>query len=386
MRVSVMFSRSGFPQVDSNVVKDVQRSKDATVSQPSAEIQELRAKDLEKLEQATLRDEITQLAIALRAMQRSLKGQIFDRNANLTRALFAQFGLDAIEMFLPQLKWLIVSWIHMRKLEPANLRTDIVIFCEVDKIEKLSPLISMGCSTVLRTSESEPSMCRLHQYTPLFARDKAKDPVARDIGNYHYGESTQPVAEYPDTSWEYDLLLRSDLDAFFTIKWATWFPSRRDAMYVGDGGYIHDSGERYQTLPRLQFVAKRLGLKLPELHNVGTSWLGSGRLMVAAAKLQSAVIRWLELYEFTAFDAQGEAGITGWPNWHHAVLTLYGGEVAFNQFDRGGLQKLTNELSEGSCNAVVQSGAPSWIDSLQITHAHVLHGDDKFSKVRQHVF
>jgi hypothetical protein len=51
---------------------------------------------------------------------------------------------------------------------------------------------------------------------PLKFRDPHTDPVANDLKGYHYGESTQIVAEYPDAAFQYDILLRSDLDAFLT--------------------------------------------------------------------------------------------------------------------------------------------------------------------------
>lgn len=54
--------------------------------------------------------------------------------------------------------------------------------------------------------------------------------VARDLKGYHYGESTQIVAEYPDDAYQYDIILRSDLDAFLTPGWAAWVPERRHTM------------------------------------------------------------------------------------------------------------------------------------------------------------
>lgn len=56
--------------------------------------------------------------------------------------------------------------------------------------------------------------------------------VARDLKGYHYGESTQIVAEYPDDAYQYDIILRSDLDAFLTPGWAAWVPERRHTMWV----------------------------------------------------------------------------------------------------------------------------------------------------------
>ena len=45
----------------------------------------------------------------------------------LTRALYTQLGQDRFVHFLVQLKWLVWSWVRMRRREPSRLRTDILV-------------------------------------------------------------------------------------------------------------------------------------------------------------------------------------------------------------------------------------------------------------------
>lgn len=201
--------------------------------------------------------------------------------------------------------------IQMRKFEPPRLRTDILVFTEMDTdansrvAENIARLNSLGCSERLRSSFEEPSMCRLLPYTPILARNPHTDSVARDLHDYHYAESTQIVAEYPSTHFKsaanmhlclldksvftrrlrflslrdsivdckivynrYDVVFRSDLDAFLLPDWSHWVPKRRDTMYTGKGGFIQGEEKHgLQTLRRLSFAAARMGLKEPTVIN-----------------------------------------------------------------------------------------------------------------------
>lgn len=75
----------------------------------------------------------------------------------------------------------------------------------------------------------------------------------------------------PVYRYQYDILLRSDLDAFMAPNWGNWTPLRRDVMYVGKGGFIN-GGEKQnlQTVRRLLHAARRMGLPDPKVVNPGT--------------------------------------------------------------------------------------------------------------------
>ena len=178
----------------------------------------------------------------------------------------------------------------------------------------------------------------------------------------------------------------------------------------------------------------------PKVTNPGTSWVGDGRLLIVAARLQSEVIRWLHRYEFVDFD-RCCAGMTGWsvqltcklphlismrdvgntttallffyqtlgviyaragallygcrraaqyrwpvvylsaptsrPNWHYKVLTLYAGYIAFNTLGDG-LKRIVMEVHEGTAGKGTWRGDNMMLEPIR--HAHVLHGRGVFSK------
>ena len=342
------------------------------------------ADDLQQYEQEMIKQKVAGLVKQLHVLQgqhnKSDGRAGWEPGARLSRAVFLQLGQDRFTHFIVQLKWFLLSWVYTRKYEPPHLKTDVLVFTQlVDEEHKgaVAVLEDLGCTREPRKSWDEPSRCRLHDYVPLKFRNPHHDRVANDLKGYGYGESTQIVAEYPDSAFQYDVILRSDLDAFMCPKWGGWVPERRDTMYVGKGGFIQGNEKHgLQTLKRLHHAAKRLGLPAPTVINPGTSWVGDGRLLIVAARLQSEVIRWLHRYEFVDFD-KCCAGMTGWPNWHYKVLTLYGGYLAFNALGDG-LKRIVMDIHEGT------AGRGKWRgDNVMLTdirHAHVLHGRGVFSK------
>ena len=51
------------------------------------------------------------------------------------------------------------------------------------------------------------------------------------------------------------------------------------------------------------------------------------------------------------------AGMTGWPNWHYKVLTLYGGYLAFNALGTG-LKRIVMDIHEGTAGR--GTGSNKW--------------------------
>ena len=105
-------------------------------------------------------------------------------DAKVTRAVFVQLGQDRWVHFLVQLKWFLLSWVYMRKLEPSRLKTDVLVFTQIEEEEfpgALRALKELGCTTDPRTSFAEPSTCRIRDYTPMKFRNPNTDPVARRL-------------------------------------------------------------------------------------------------------------------------------------------------------------------------------------------------------------
>eukprot|EP00038_Savillea_parva_P004258 m.135691 g.135691 ORF g.135691 m.135691 type:complete len:548 (+) comp11422_c0_seq1:488-2131(+) len=324
------------------------------------------------------------------------------------RAVVVELGADRAK-FLTEFKWLFRSWIDVRQTEMAvntktaaaaasttstymastsihqqgamaahdapYLVTDLVVCTDMNDTGLMSALEGLGCHVdgLGRRSRTEAPACHVHSYTRLSVRAKSdpSDDMAHDLRHYNYVDSINVVADY--NGYAYDVLLRSDLDTFLAPDWASTRLATAHgpapAILVGQGYYIVDGP--YQTRARLEFVAQRLGLHATTVDNLGTTWGGPRLLAQATARLQVQIVRWLDLYEFTAFDRR-EAGTSGWPNWHWGVLTLYAGHLALNNVPRlHHVPHLLDHDTTDNTQPLVGSG---------VLHMHVLHGNVSFSK------
>ena len=212
---------------------------------------------------------------------------------------------------------LFLSWIRVRQKQPKGFKTDLLVVTPKENVKRLSYL---GCSTALRKNREEKDRCVIILYTPLVWR-KVSDPLIEYKG---YIDSMLCLAEYD--GYQYDAMMRSDLDTFIMPGFAEWTPPSHTTLVVGKGGYGHNNANAH-----LKYVSKVLGLDVKDgLMGLGSTWFGDTRLMVVSAKLTIAVMRWIHTQEFSAFE-KCCSGTLGWPHWHWAVLLLYGGHVALNQ-------------------------------------------------------
>jgi hypothetical protein len=206
--------------------------------------------------------------------------------------------------------------------QPEGFRTDLVINTPQ---ENLKVLTEIGCTTDVRTDVSQPDKCIINFYKPMYQRKTPKG-VAPDplIAYQRYVDSIICLAEYK--GFEYDAVLRSDVDTFLMPGFASWVPQARETLIAGNGGYGHDNANAH-----LAYVSKILKLDTKEgLGSLGSSWFGDTKLMVAAAQLSISVMRWMQTQEFNTFE-KCCSGTLGWPHWHWPVLSMYGNHVALNQ-------------------------------------------------------
>ena len=163
----------------------------------------------------------------------------------------------------------------MMKHEPANWRTDLVVFVlnDLEYFNKTDFLFNqLNCSFEnRRRSSSDEPMCTLVEYTPLSMRklenfedgliSKSKYEfllnemdifgnnsthlnmfygfLQEKIGNYGYVDSILMAFdgyEYLKQAG-YHYLIRSDMDVFLTPLFARWLPRNCNDFYVGRGGY-----------------------------------------------------------------------------------------------------------------------------------------------------
>ena len=71
------------------------------------------------------------------------------------------------------------------------------------------------------------------------------------------------ISHSTDQGFDYDGVLRSDLDTFVMPGFADWLPPARDKLAVGTGGYGTTNSNAH-----LAFVSKRLGLNMKASHQL----------------------------------------------------------------------------------------------------------------------
>ncbi|CAK4846187.1 unnamed protein product [Aphanomyces euteiches] len=255
------------------------------------------------------------------------------------------------DVFVKQFRWFRRSWEEMQKYEPAAWRTDIIVL--TNGIVK--DLWEFNCSSVYRQSREEPNKCIVIQDYKLLYTEEFK---------YRFGDSINVLTHDSAVFDQYDWLLRTDIDVFFTPTFSTWHP---DKMVVGGGGY-----QTAKNRPRLDRIAQDMGLQNLGLQGVGSTWYGPTNLVRECAKLTVKAMKYLHEHEFTDEEKSPEYGTKGWPDWHYGVLTLYAGHIAINHCAYGEGAEKNEEMLD----------YPTSSDDATALHAH-LHtwqGRERFSK------
>ncbi|OQR98006.1 hypothetical protein ACHHYP_20405 [Achlya hypogyna] len=267
------------------------------------------------------------------------------------RAAVMYLPADRADKFLPQFRWFHLSWIEMQQYEPPLWRTDIVIFTDAP----LAALTELGCSTAPRTTTNEPNKCIVVD-NYMSARLKTL--------NYPFVDSIN-VATHSALEL-YDWVLRTDIDTFLTPAFASWKPS---TMSVGYGQYAF---EDYDTLNRLARIMDDLRYAPARIDNVGSTWYGPQAVVRACAALTVKTMVYLHEREFSAEEKSEAYGASGWPEWHHGVLSLYAGHIAINECTREtGVVKREDQLDfPTSSNESIFHHA----------HLHTWQNAERFSK------
>ncbi|GAU90489.1 hypothetical protein RvY_02896 [Ramazzottius varieornatus] len=295
----------------------------------------------------------------------------------LTRAVVAYFPVKQLEPYLGQLKWCLRSLLEMMKDEPKLWRTDIVLYVE----DLTSPeLRQLGCSTTARQNASEPFKCILVKYTKV--QDRVIDPKSsgydRELKDqfkeYSFIDSIAPLAEQPEVYLNYDFVVRSDLDVFFTPAFSKWIPPGC-TFITGNGGY----SDPY-NLMKLALVANHSGSYFnSSIWNIGSTWVGPAPLI---SKIAARTVHWMVYLSKTEFAPKMRkqswwSQAVLWPEWHYGVLLLYGGQLAINEILHAGrrypFQKIDLDHPTTSTAACTETGP---------IHLHTYQSDTYFSKYR----
>lgn len=175
--------------------------------------------------------------------------------------------------------------------------------------------------------------------------------------NYHYMNSINClIGKDSDFLEDYDLILRSDVDAFLTPAWNSYFP---DIYTTGGGGYVNDEN----TKSNLKRIAKDLGLNHKEIHNIGSTHYGNPKLVREVCKLTMTTTLYIINNEF-------KDGYGNWPGWYKGVSLLYGTEIATNHLiEKFNVDPFKLDFYSTSEDSI-----------LKHPHIHCWHTDGVFSK------
>ena len=277
----------------------------------------------------------------------------------------------AILVYLPpkmpkynkELKWMLLSIAWMRTTQPDLVKTDLIVFTAPGEF---AYAISLGCvPNVSRTEFDDPERCIVMEHVSLKTRG------GQILDEYsQYVDSILILSEF-EFGDRYDVILRSDTDVFITPAFATWSLPAGTSIVTGKGGYNVDNSRKH-----LKWIAKtKLGLADHGITNIGSTWVGTADVLVAAARLTVAAMEWMHTQEFSKYEKTA-AGVDGWPHWHWPVLLLYGGHIAINQIP-------TNQVfvsdSESSAALDFRSSSTVPIPAV-VLHIHCWQNDMIFSK------
>ncbi|OQR89786.1 hypothetical protein THRCLA_09582 [Thraustotheca clavata] len=273
------------------------------------------------------------------------------KQTTFVRAAVIYLPTKANTRFLSEFRWFHRSWVEMLKYQPANWRTDIVVFSDGP-----IPLIDeLNCTSQPRISRTEPNKCvGVQNYTKL----------QNETFTYAYADSVNILAVGNPATEGYDWILRTDIDTFLTPAFSTWKPEK---FAVGRGAYCGNG-----TANRLARISLDLNLTKSTVHNIGSTWYGPANVLKECAKLSISTMFYLHDHEFSDKEKSPKYGLKGWPTWHYGVLTMYSGHIAINHCTRHiGFEKRTDQLDFASS---------SQESPFNHAHLHTWQNSKRFSK------
>lgn len=280
-----------------------------------------------------------------------------------TRAVVGYFDPKS-DKYKTEIKAMSLSIAYMRLTQPAHIKTDIVLFAAPPAYDYL---FSIGCAMTQRKSFDDKEGCIIVPYTPLTERASSGTLGADPLLQYKFAESVNVVAELADNMY-YDLVIRSDLDTFFTPGFSDFIPAPGVTVVgYGGGGY-----ESKYAMNHMSWIMQTVGLKDAKIKGLGSTWYGPMKIVRKVSKLSVELMRWLYTQEYTEYDRQCFC----WPEWYWVVTTMYSGYMALHQIgpDKLFFDKIDQVLFDG-----YSTGAELLKPALK--HIHCWHTDDFYSKL-----
>jgi hypothetical protein len=280
-----------------------------------------------------------------------------------TRAVVAYFDPKS-DKYKTEIKAMSLSIAYMRLTQPAHIKTDIVIFAAPTAYAYLE---SIGCNEAQRKSFEDSERCVVIPYVPLTGRPASVTLGDDPLLQYKFAESVNVVAELPDDIY-YDLVIRSDLDTFFTPGFSDFVPAP-GVTVVGYGGRGYESKN---AIKHMSWIMATLGLTDAKIKGLGSTWYGPLKVVKRVSKLSIELMRWLYTQEYTEYDRRCFC----WPDWYWKVTTMYSGYMALHQV---GPEKLFFD----KIHEVLFDGYSTGAEALKpaLKHIHCWHTGDFYSKL-----
>ncbi|ETW05958.1 hypothetical protein H310_03591 [Aphanomyces invadans] len=199
------------------------------------------------------------LGIARRAMAPS---QVFQNelttgvNQSFVRAIVVYFPFVSYHTGQAELRWLHRSWHQMLRHQPLQWRTDLIVFSDHS-----SPLFDqLLCNSSFRQSVDEPDRC--------IVIDSYRPPAHHSS---NVGILDVLAMKHPALS-SYDWILRSDVGAIITPRFATWRPTAFSVSSPNEPYCVPNT----PICPRLKRIAKDMALTAPVKREAfGSTWFGN---------------------------------------------------------------------------------------------------------------
>ncbi|GAU90989.1 hypothetical protein RvY_03328 [Ramazzottius varieornatus] len=267
----------------------------------------------------------------------------------LMRVMVAFFPVSESN-YLIQIKWCFRSLLEMLKSQPPLWRTDVILYVQNTTAKDL---LELGCSTQPRKDKEEPFKCILVQYTRvkdrpvrLLLSTEYEQDLVEQLKEFPSADSIVPLAEQSEHFIQYDVVIRSDLDVFFTPAFATWVPGRCEFV-SGSGGYSTSF-----NVQKLAAVARYNNIPFDStIWDIGSTWVTSGPL---AAK----------------------------------VILLYGAQLAVNEvmnaapLNRKTLNGRRETYIYVKAKLDIQSSSTLEYEKAGVLHIHTFQDGEYFSKFR----
>jgi len=187
------------------------------------------------------------------------------KNENIRRAILVYFPIEYSSKYMPELKWLYLSWIETIQNQPNHWQTDLLVYSLSSSF-----LDELGCFQYRKDPSSTKNNCFRIPYRSLWNRTQDSELIR--LIQIHIPDwcrhlnSLGILIENEEILNEYDYILRTDIDVFLTPNFANYIPF--DCTFqIGLGGYSFD----YNT-HRLSRIAQTL--KLADIHfrDIGSTW------------------------------------------------------------------------------------------------------------------